>query len=1589
MFNSNSHLQDDRHSNSSSSVSTDTDDEFVDQESQSFSPLYSPRLVDGPFSPRGLNDVSADNSFDESIISPRSTPQILHRLNVETPPKAQLESPKKEDAQRSTPQILHRVSLETPPVAQAESPKTQDVQRSTPQILHRVSMETPPVAKPESPNKQEFQQGTPQIMHRVNLATPPIAKLESSKKQEHDVVPGTIATGAKARGSGNELTLPSIVVQAPSNASTAASGSGRTGSSEMLPARRSSILKHRENVEEVTASGSKNSLRRDSHVQFKKEVRKVDILTDGDQDAKVSESVVDINDTNEPRVDLRSNSSLIVNAMLHALVNKFGISHKEKADERRSLTDSVEDELVGQDPQTSEGTGQEVTNLAKAEQTVTHPRKELFTTSAPNMHFPENVLEDKYRDCVSIEVLVDEESDKSSEEPIQSASGHGFIIKEETTMTEFILRLLEHIKASLPTANAEIQQHLAETIQKLEAKMSTSKTEPQLRITPDLHKLLSSASVDIAKGSHVNDIQEVKRVVSSLLSLASVKSELSGYEADGEDCDETEKSSSMFVQTSDDTSDEPNPRANRDLSGDCGALPGDDTRTDTFNRVMQWRQTVKDNIDHRGGSSTESDLSVSSPPDFRNGDSGTPPQLLSNHLVTRVQELEKNPEVEGFMIPARESGKSDPDGSIPEAMNTRRRNSILKHKGSVEHLKKDSHVQFRDDVVKVDVFTDGSDGAEVSTSIVDLNDGSPMKSPPSCDDDILNQLVQYMSSCDEEDDTSSRQKSAVPPFEDLLISALLKQVQKRSSDDLRFTHNAQESTFENDMEKVHLELPPETQQKGEVEEKSVEMMSASVQDIRPKFPNVDLMEKSASIEVIVDDAKFGAYRKSPPKAQPSPVEVDGVEITNKVLNRLQEEESRPTDAIIYPQVTSPPAEKHHTAEELFNRIKEWEEVPVINISSTSSSQLSEKSTISLSSQGSKELKSPVESGTITKSPSQSSHSSTVSLTLEYSDHSSSVTSSQSSNLSSRISLTPLASDTVNISISPSEDVTSPPIALSSPERSDTKIPTETSHVKTSQPPDESLEIIADAVMKKEITDIKKKSASEDKKGESEPESAASTESLRTAFADMIMQLMPLRDLIKEYEEWKEMQKRGGDRKKGDDRDKLAKIAGRYSAPCVRSSDKKEDDKDTRGSISTSGIASKLAMSELFGQLLQLDGVDTECGDVVDVSSLSQISDARLSDEYADDEGSDTSAETCEKDFPNKDDAELAIHIEELPNECKEETLVFDIPMRPRTPSPPVELNTSVILSSLKKSLEKLDLQLTAGVPFVDLTKLPFAAENTKPIAQETPVEPAPIDYFPARDRLLKLIRKCPSDLKIESDTETNSEHNSVGVLDEERPGQKLLELVKCLSGISDGIEVEKASVEDSDTEKQTTKVLVDAEVQSEETASLKSDESESSQHNLLKLIASLDKFGLFLPTAFGHPSLTSLPPREETMSVTKKLGNEPCLSGDWVIVHLEDVPDVETIAKVTAEDVIDKAIEKLEKEKPEEIEIGEKVAWGKALSEELQNENLSDNLKEVGSTPASFSPEGQALDTEELTGSKVKWAHLLENSCFIFNLACV
>ena len=1511
MFNPNSHLHEGSHNISSGSNSTDTDDEYVDIEPHSASPVYSPRrLAEANFSPRGLHNMYAEDSFDESIVSPRSTPQIMHRVAVDTPPMAD------------------------------------------------------PVSSKNQPEDGIDSTGE----------TPSFPSIE----------PTATTTVLETRASGTEPSLSRDVVEALSNASTIPTTPNRTGSMEWSPVRKSSILKNRTTGEELKADGSKSSLRRDSHVQFRKEVRKVDILTDGDHDSEVSESVIDINDSANQHVDLRSNSSLIVNAMLHALVNKFGSSHrdKEKPDHTPIERDSVEDmrgsnnvshQVAHHAERETSSTPMEQKdgNVVEPERIVVSPRRELVSSSMPNMRPSERVPDDTDR-SISIEVVVDDqESDREIDEPLTSPSGHGFIIKEETTLTEFILRILEEIEGSLKSVNTEIRHVLTQTIQKLDAKRATSKSEPNMRVTPDLHKLLRSASAQIIKGTKADDVQGVKQVVSSLLSLASVKSELSGYEADGEDGDETEKSS-MFVQTSDDTSDEPNPRTRLGLLGDSDMLPGDETKTDTFNRVMQWRQALKDTSDNRGGSSTESDLSVSSPTELETLEktaAGSPPKLLSNHLVMRVQEEEKKQDLDGLPVEMRiDAAKHCADETDSRTPDTRRRSSILKHGGGMDQLKKDSHVQFKDDVIKVDVFTDGSDEAEISTSIVDLNDESKHKKPLSCDEDILNQLAQYMSSCDEDEKSSAEENGSlvsVSMVADSLINAFVKQVQRKSSDDVRFNHNAQESTFQNQMETVHLNLPtespqaPEIEEENEQEEKWKEPLSTSMQDMRPKVADFDLMEKSASVEVIMDDAKFGTYRESQSEAQRKPKEASGAEITNKIINRLQLEENRPTDAVIHPHVI-PHVERHYTAEELYNRIKEFEQIPVLKTSSTSSSQISEKSTVSLSSTGSDNLQPSVRiSGSITKSPSDSS---AILLTLDPSDYSLLLGSSPSSDLSSRISVTPVVSDSITVPIFTSVEITVPTRHENLSDASATQIPTTTSQSKTSQSSSESsLDIISDILSNTVPLSKKEKPGSDDKgkqnRRSSEPEIAESEESLGNAFANWIVQQMPLKDLIKEYEEWKEMKKRGGDKKESES-NKISTVAGRYSAPCVRSNER-ETVTAARNTYSTSGIGSKLALSELFGQLLLFDGIDTECGDVVEISSSSQISDTRLSDEYADDEGSDTTTE-----FPEKENIEYAIRVSEISAELP---LEFDIPAKPHVPSPPMELNTSVILSSLKKSLEKLDLQLTAGVPFVDLTKLPFA-ENVKKQQMGERVEETPsIDSFPARDRLLKLIRRQPSDFNLEPVADSASEEQmAVGNFDG-RPGQKLLELIKCMPEVSGHVGTVKPSAEDTDTERQKSKTLVDAEVQSDDTASQKSDETDLGHNKLLKLIVSLDKFGLFLPTALGHPSLTDLPPREETKTDLKKKAdaeNETCLAGDWVIVHIEDVPDVEMIMRKSAEDIIEKAIERLENVVFEE-EIDTKPIWDKTVSEgtdkgmdrELEKNNQTDGLKGISSLPAYFSPE--------------------------------
>ena len=1374
----------------------------------SASPIYSPRtLAEAHLSPRGLHNVAVDGSNEQLIESPRSTPQIRQRTAVGTPPSGQ-----------PLPESTH------------------------------VEVGTKPTGTPANPKIQSE------------------AALKSTHVGTSEIL--SVATSSTVDSPSSSIATPDSI--------------------DRLPARKSSILKPQPVGEEAKQGGGHSNLKKDSHVQFKKEVRKVDIITDGDHDAEVSESLVDINDNEEeePYIHLQSNSSLVVNAMLHALAHKLGIHDHDKPKtkhvpgEERNWEDECDIDDV-KTPYVDAETPQEgfITGLDQRDSDVTvepeqpagPERKEYVSSSMPNMRSRKSIADDMDR-SVSIEVIVDDQDiGRDSEERLTSPSGHGFIIKEETTLTELILTILLEIRATIQDANNDIKQVLGDTIQKLDLKRAACKSEANMRVTPDLHKLLRSASSQILKGTEAGDVRQVKQVLSSLLSIASDSSELSGYEADGED--DTEKSS-MFVQTSDDMSDDLRQRTLPISPGDTIGLPGDETKSDTFNRVIQWREGLK-NTQCKVDSSTDSDLSIISP-DAENKVVDDLPKQLSNKLVIRLQEEEKQ-DLDGFIFPVerRNLEENMPDAEEKEEnteiLHSLRTPSILKHRRSVEHLKKDSHVQFKDDVVKVDIITDGSDEAEVATSVVNINDDLEHDKPPSCDEDILSQVAHFLSLSTASIDIYGSSYASV--IADAMINAFLKQLQKKSSDDLTFKHNTEESTFENPKEIVHLDLPVEVEIKEtevkEEEAKWKEPVSTSLPDIRPTIINTDLMAKSASIEVIMEDEQFDAFVDSQPKSQIKD-ELAGVEITNKIISRVQVEEKLPTGAVIHPQVTAH-SEKTRTALELYSRIKEVEEIPVPKTSSTSSSNVSERSSGSHSSQ---------KSG---RTPSVSSDSSIVSLSQ--SDHTPTLSASVSSDLSSRISATP-------------------------------PVPTEDILVEQASP-DEKEE--------------------ETNQASSELDSVPSDESMDTALVNWIIQHMSLKDLLKEYNNWKENKKRGFNKRKEFCRGSNAcsnikcKMLGRHSErmhsssePCIQSDGKKSVE-STRSTKNSSGIANKIACSELFCQLLLIEGIDTECGDGLDRGALTQVlSDSGLSDEYADDERSDTTIESSENlsssvqktegislrpSSPTVPSFETVIEPEHIASEMAR-------PSSPTVASPPVELNTSLILSSMKKSLEKLDLQLTAGVPFVDLTKLPFTSQNTKEEPQQK-VQKQLIDHFPARDRLLQMIGTQPVELN-DVETDSNSVLHLNQVCDETtegKPGERLLQLIRLVgtidaktprdSGANAGKETE--AIKEKQEIKETKQKHV--EVQSDDAASQTSDESDPDRNKLLKLIRSLDKFGMFLPTALGHPSLTELPPREET---------EPCLAGDWVVVHIQDVPDVEVIMKESAEDKIDQVIKRLQKEAPQE-----------------------------------------------------------------------
>ena len=1442
MFNSNPDLDEEHHNISTGSNSSDSDD--VDSSSATYSPRA---LAEAHFSPQGLHSVGS-----EEIESPRSTPQILQRCTVGTPP-------------------IGQPSLTGSSQVEAE-------------------------------------------MELINTAAHPEVQPETAIK------------------TANVQTSEVLSVQTPSTVDTPMSSntSEHSESSGRFPAPKSSILKHSPVREEVQPGGSQTSLKKDSHVQFKKEVRKVDILTDGYQDAEVSESVVDINDSNEPYLELHSNSSLIVNAMLHAIAHKLGIHRHDKPKSKAAHTrgtnwedecdiDDVLAPYVDADTPTEPlVTGLDLTDsdvIVEPETVVGPPRKEYLSSSLPNMRSKKSLASDMDK-SISIEVIVDEqESGRDSEEALTSPSGHGFIIKEETTLTELILTVLLEIRASLQSANKDIKQAIGETIQKLDIKRAACKSEPNMRVTPGLHKLLRSASAQILKGTEAGDVRQVRQVLTSLLSVASNSSELSGYEADAED--DTEKSS-MFVQTSDDTSDEQHQRKRAIMSDDTIGLPGDETKSDAFNRVMQWREDLQ-NTQDKVDSSTDSDLSITLPtPDLENLHNTQDkayvfPKQLSNKQVLRLQEEEKQQDLDGFVFTLNKGTdagnlvvgqEKSHDVEIPSA-------SILKHR---EHFKKDSHVQFKDDVVKVDILTDGSDEADVTTSVVCINDEFQHKKPTACDEDILNQVAQYV----------HEQEGNAPAVEvdgpisatilsDTMINAFIKQLQKRSSEDLKFKTDAEESTFHNQKETVHLDLPIEEEhtegregeaigkaQTGPEEGKWKEPLSASMPDMRTNVPNAELMGKSVSVEVIMDDAQFDAFLDSQSKSQIDQDESAMDEhadfgVTNKILSRVQIEEKLPTATVIHPHVAVH-SDKIRTAEELFSRLMELEKIPLLKASSTSSSNVSERSSGSRSSQSEKR-----------KAPALSSESSIISVSTDLSGRVQTHSSSLSSDLSDRISATvpPLADNVQKVSIE------------TTPRGEDETFPDE-----------------KDA---------------ESNETTSELDSIPSDESMDTALVNWIIQHMSLKDLLKEYQNWKESKIRGFSKRKEFCQGNNAcsnikcKLAGRHSeqlhsssAPCVRSNRKKNVE-DTRETKSSSSLANKIALSELFCQLLLIEGIDTECGDVLDPNSISQIfSDSGLSDEYADDEHSDTTTESFADLSQNVKKTEDTSYINESVVEPEEIAPEVRFHPSPPIPGSPVELNTSLILSSMKKSLEKLDLQLTAGVPFVDLTKLPFTTYTTQNAREEpqNKVKKEPIDNFPARDRLLQMIRARPIEEATNSEPDINNNFEvsqMCETMTEGKPGEKLLELIRFVGAADvktpldeenivkqEDVGEEAGKMKDDDKETQEIKPKMDGEVQSDDGASLTSDDTNPDK--LLKLIRSLDKIGMFLPTALGHPSLTDLPPKHETNGAPD---SEPCLAGDWVVVQMEDIPEIEVVVKESAGDIIDKAIKRENKESPQN---GEQIA---------------------------------------------------------------
>ncbi len=741
----------------------------------------------------------------------------------------------------------------------------------------------------------------------------------------------------------------STPVVSSGNSSPAPDNDARSdGFSTDKSARRLSILKkfHSDN-HELDVDGSSSDMRRDSHhshVQFKKEVRKVDIVTDGESEARVSESVIEIKDSPP------ANARIAWQTASKARAKKTSKSKRKKLRETKSppprpsrppCPGDVDSDEISDAQRLGGSFATQETAASESFPDMRHFQSLSPTPQPKSQSHPEFLLCDRQRAS---------ESDNSEER-------EEIVISEKASLSDLLLAILRDLRSWAEDSNDEVKAILDETIRKCEARKARSKPVRQLRIPPELRTLISGASAHAVDGIHANDTHQVAQVLAAILRVSSPES---GYDADSDEPEamaatatattaaavETESSSpeldpasSMTVEVSEGMShDSRSEGASQDSRSQLGftrldptQLPGDpDSSSERLERILHWKQDpARGNPDvcrtESSGSSyvtgSEVELHVCSE------ETKCVQGPITNKRIERVLLAEKH-DNDGFAFdPKRDIFPTvKPPSPISYERNNRspEDSSTSSRERPIESKKKDSRVQFNDDVLRMDILTEDDRVAQVATSVVsirDAEDAGPLeRRSPTCDTNLLEHALDSVLRRLCEDPAALATIQQAEP----IVCTLLNKLRERRSEEAR--RNQRTAVVRSDVTPIEETDDRDGRQKGRGVCRDSALVSSSMPTIKLTDRISDennVRPERASLEHISED--------------------DSGKLGSGSVDRVRmDEELPPSTRLGWAGARASagrygPDPARCTLFELLEKFQEWERERVSRVSSTSSS----------------------------------------------------------------------------------------------------------------------------------------------------------------------------------------------------------------------------------------------------------------------------------------------------------------------------------------------------------------------------------------------------------------------------------------------------------------------------------------------------------------------------------------------------------------------------------------------------------------------------------------------------------------------------